>query len=61
MLCITFYHLNLHKKCERGAFMNKLIKVTTINKPDGHIQINKTSKVTGKGQTYFVNKFLGKQ
>lgn len=36
------------------------IKETTINKPDGHIQISKTSKVTGKGQTYFVNKFLGK-
>lgn len=34
------------------------IKKTTINKPDGTILISTTTKVTGKGQIYFVNKFL---
>ena len=34
------------------------IKETTINHSDGHISINLTPKVTGKGQIYFVNKFL---
>ncbi len=35
------------------------VKETTINNPDGSIRINKTTKVTGKGQTYFINLFLG--
>lgn len=34
------------------------IKETTINHSDGHISISKTPKVTGKGQVYFINKFL---
>ncbi|MDF2608951.1 MAG: phage antirepressor protein [Lachnospiraceae bacterium] len=34
------------------------IKETTIVKPDGSIKTNKTTKVTGKGQQYFINKFL---
>lgn len=34
------------------------IKKTDIQKPDGSAIINKTVKVTGKGQVYFVNKFL---
>ena len=33
------------------------IKETSIAHPDGHISISKTSKITGKGQIYFVNKF----
>ncbi len=28
---------------------------------DGHVSITKTSKITGKGQQYFINKFLGKK
>lgn len=44
------------KSMELGLFE---IKERTINNPDGTIRITKTSKVTGKGQTYFVNKFLG--
>lgn len=36
------------------------LKQTTINKPDGSILVSTTTKVTGKGQVYFVNKFLGK-
>ena len=36
------------------------IKETTRIAPDGAVVINKTPKVTPKGQIYFVNKFLGK-
>ena len=35
------------------------IKERTINAPDGHIIISKTPKVTGKGQLFFINSFLG--
>lgn len=35
------------------------MKETVINKPDGTSSIKITTKVTGKGQVYFVNKFLG--
>ena len=41
---------------EQGLFE---VKESTVNNPDGSIRINRTTKVTGKGQTYFVNKFLG--
>ena len=34
------------------------IKESTINNPDGSVRINRTTKVTGKGQQYFINKFL---
>lgn len=34
------------------------LKKTTINKPDGTVLVTTTTKVTGKGQIYFVNKFL---
>jgi phage antirepressor YoqD-like protein len=34
------------------------IKETTINRSDGNITINKTVTVTGKGQIYFINKYL---
>ena len=37
------------------------IKETNIQHADGHISINKTPKVTGKGQQYFINKFLGQK
>lgn len=35
------------------------IKESTVNMPNGTVRINKTTKVTGKGQQYFINKFLG--
>lgn len=35
------------------------VKESTVNNPDGSVRINKTTKVTGKGQQYFINKFLG--
>lgn len=34
------------------------VKETVINNPDGSVKISKTTKVTGKGQQYFINKFL---
>lgn len=37
------------------------IKESTVNNPDGSVRINKTTKVTGKGQQYFINKFLGQE
>lgn len=35
------------------------VKETTVTHADGHISISKTPKVTGKGQIYFVKKFVG--
>ncbi len=37
------------------------IKESTITHPDGHISVSKTVKVTGKGQQYFINKFLNEE
>lgn len=36
------------------------VKETAITHSDGHVTVNKTPKVTGKGQQYFVNLFLHK-
>lgn len=35
------------------------VKESAIANPDGSVRVTRTTKVTGKGQTYFVNKFLG--
>lgn len=37
------------------------IKETAITHSDGHVTINRTAKVTGKGQTYFVNRYCSKK
>ncbi len=37
------------------------IKETTNVLPNGTIRVNKTPKITGKGQQYFVNKFLSEK
>ena len=34
------------------------VKGTSVTHSDGHISVNKTPKVTGKGQVYFVNKIM---
>lgn len=49
------YNMPTQKSMERGLFE---IKETVITHRDGHTTISKTPKVTGKGQIYFVNKFL---
>lgn len=43
------------RSVERGLFE---IKESTAINPDGSTRINRTPKVTGKGQAYFINKFL---
>ena len=35
------------------------IKESTINNADGSVRLNKTTKITGKGQIYFVNHYCG--
>lgn len=37
------------------------VKERTHNSPDGTVIISKTTKLTGKGQTYFINRFLGER
>ena len=44
----------LQRWVEQGLFR---IKETAITNPDGHVTINRTPKVTGKGQTYFLKKY----
>lgn len=43
------------KYVENGFFQ---IKETVISNPDGSVRMTKTTKVTGKGQQYFLNKYL---
>jgi len=40
---------------ERGWFE---VTERTLNNPDGSVRITRTTKVTGKGQVHFINKFL---
>ena len=51
----TDRNMPTQRAMELGMFE---IKETTISHSDGHISINKTPKVTGKGQVYFINIFL---
>jgi len=53
----TDYNMPTQKSMELGLFQ---IKETSIVHSDGHIGINKTPKVTGKGQIYFIDKYLKK-
>lgn len=53
----TDYNTPTQKSMELGLFK---IKERTRVSSDGSVKITKTSMVTGKGQQYFVNKFLGK-
>ena len=52
------YNLPTQKAMDRQLFK---IKETAITHSDGHVTINKTVKVTGKGQLYFVNLFLNEK
>jgi len=49
------YNMPTQYSMERELFE---IKETSITHSDGHVSISKTPKVTGKGQQYFINKFL---
>lgn len=49
------WNMPTQKSMDLGLFE---IKETTISHADGHITINKTPKITGKGQVYFMEKLL---
>lgn len=49
------YNMPTQRAMEMGLFR---IKKTAINHSDGHVTVSRTVKVTGKGQQYFINKFL---
>ena len=51
------YNMPTQRSMELGLFE---VKETSVSHSDGHISVNKTPKVTGKGQQYFINAFLGK-
>lgn len=52
------WNMPTQRSMEMGLFE---IKESSHIHSDGHVSITKTPKVTGKGQTYFINAFLGKQ
>lgn len=49
-------NMPMQKYVEQGLFE---VKESNVQNPDGSIRITRTTKVTGKGQVYFVNKFIG--
>lgn len=49
------YNMPTQKSMDMNLFE---VKESTVNNPDGSVRINRTTKVTGKGQQYFINKFL---
>ena len=51
----TDYNAPTQRAMELGLFK---VKETAITHSDGHVTISKTTKVTGKGQQYFINLFL---
>ncbi|KRM25499.1 phage repressor protein/antirepressor Ant [Schleiferilactobacillus harbinensis] len=52
------YNSPTQRAMELGLFE---VKETAISHSDGHVTVQKTPKVTGKGQQYFINKFLQKE
>nr|DAP22389.1 MAG TPA: KilAC domain protein [Bacteriophage sp.] len=53
----TDYNTPTQRAMEMGLFK---VKETPVIHSDGHITVNKTTKVTGKGQIYFIIKFTNK-
>lgn len=49
------WNMPTQRSMELGLFE---IKETVITHSDGHVTVNRTPKVVGKGQVYFINKFL---
>lgn len=50
------YNIPTQRAMELGLFR---IKETAITHSDGRVSLNKTPKVTGKGQLYFINRYKG--
>ena len=53
--CGLSRNMPMQRYVEQGLFE---VKESTVQNPDGSVRITKTTKVTGKGQIYFVNRFL---
>ena len=51
------YNMPMQRYVEQGLFE---IKESSIANPDGSTRLTRTTKVTGKGQQYFINKFLAR-
>lgn len=51
-------NMPMQRYVEQGLFE---VKESNVQNPDGSIRITRTTKITGKGQLYFVNKFLGRE
>lgn len=51
------YNMPTQRSMEQELFE---VKETSITHSDGHVTVQKTPKVTGKGQQYFINRFLTK-
>lgn len=51
----TDYNTPTQRAQELGLFR---VKETAITHSDGHVTVSRTPKVTGKGQTYFISRFL---
>lgn len=51
----TDYNSPTQRAMELGLFE---VKESTVGNPDGSVRVTRTTKVTGKGQQYFINKFL---
>ena len=54
----TDYNMPTQRAMEMRLFE---IKERTVNKPDGSSMITRTTLITGKGQQYFINKFLNNE
>lgn len=54
----TDWNMPTQKSMELQLFE---IKETSIAHSDGHTSISRTPKITGKGQLYFINKFVGQE
>lgn len=52
------WNMPTQRAMELGLFE---IKETAVTHSDGHVTISKTPKVTGKGQQYFIDRFLAHQ
>ena len=51
------YNMPTQRGMELGLFE---VRERTINNPDGSVRITRTTKVTGKGQIYFINRYCGR-
>lgn len=58
MKCGSSRNMPTQRYLEQGLFE---VKESNVQNPDGSIRITRTTKITGRGQLYFVNKFLGRK